>query len=235
MRKHGLEAVVEISSLFMSSDSYAFGAYSTVTAVMEGSRPVLVEIQALVSNSSPHEVNEVDKHQIDRSSSYVTRSYTGVDRKRMQMLLAIAAHALRMNFSTSDLFVNVTGGFEIKDTSTDLAIIGSVVAAKLNRRVRKGTLLIGEIGLGGELRPASLLDRRLSEAARYGFRRVIVPGSQLRQDGDFASTPAIKRMPGLDIDIVECRTMRQALSCALETKEEAEEEERKRAALENTL
>jgi len=130
-----------------------------VSCVMEGTRPVLVDIQALVRKTA---------------FGYPTRRASGIEQSRLEMLIAVLGARGGMDLNEYDVFVNVVGGLKLKDPTTDLAFVAALASAHKGAAIRE-TAVWGEIGLGGELRPVSATDRRLAEAAQLGFRRVIAP------------------------------------------------------------
>jgi DNA repair protein RadA/Sms len=132
---------------------------SAVTALMEGTRPLLVEIQALAAKSG---------------FGTPQRVATGLDQRRLAVLLAVLERRGGLAVSALDVFVNVTGGVRLLEPSTDLAVLAALVSSVHDRPVPADALFLGEVGLGGEVRPVSGLERRLAEAQRQGFRRVFV-------------------------------------------------------------
>lgn len=130
-----------------------------IGASIEGMRPYLIETQALVS-----------------TSAYGTpqRSATGIDYKRMGMLLAVLEKRLGFRLGSKDVFVNLAGGFKVADTGLDLAIVAAVISSGLDIPLSGDICFAGEVGLSGEVRPASKTEQRVSEAARLGFARVVV-------------------------------------------------------------
>ncbi len=135
---------------------------SVVTACMEGTRPLLVEIQALLNESafgSPQ------------------RMAQGLERNRISMLLAVLDKHFQFGLGNMDAYINVVGGIRVSETGVDLAIAGAVISSLKNKPVRSGLLLIGEVGLTGEIRSVSQADRRIAEASRLGFSAFILPGS----------------------------------------------------------
>ena len=132
-----------------------------VGASVDGIRPYLIEVQALVSNAA-----------------YGTpqRTATGFDYKRMSMLLAVLEKRVGMKMYTKDVFLNFAGGFKVADPGLDLAIIAAVISSYYDRPIGEGICCAGEVGLSGEVRPAPRTEQRISEAARLGFRRIVVSG-----------------------------------------------------------
>ncbi len=157
MTASGLKEVENPSSIFIS-DITAPGA--VVVSVIEGSRPFLVEVQAL---TSPTFFN------------YPQRVTTGVDYKRLAMLLAVLERRVGINVYGLDCFVNVAGGIKVTEPSSDLGIILAIASSIKNKPVSKELLAIGEVGLCGEVRPVFGIDMRLKEAERLGFKTAIAP------------------------------------------------------------
>jgi DNA repair protein RadA/Sms len=161
MTDHGLAEVANASQAMLSGRPLQV-AGSVVTACMEGTRPLLIEIQALLNESaygSPQ------------------RMAQGLDRNRVSMLLAVLDKNFRFGLNNMDAYINVVGGIRLTETATDLAIIGAVISSLKNRPVRASCLLTGEVGLTGEIRAIAQADRRIMEAARLGFTNFILPGS----------------------------------------------------------
>lgn len=155
MTGRGLVAVPNPSALFLAARSVASPG-SAVTALMEGSRPVLVEVQALAA-----------------PSGYGTpqRVATGLDPKRLAVLLAILERRAGVPFGTVDVFVQVTSGVRLTEPAADLAVAAALISSIHNRPTPADALFLGELGLGGEVRPLGTAERRLLEAARMGFRQ----------------------------------------------------------------
>ena len=132
-----------------------------VGASADGIRPYLIEVQALVSGAA-----------------YGTpqRSTTGYDARRMNMLLAVLEKRVGMKMFQKDVFLNFAGGFKVADPGLDLAVVAAVISSYYDRPVGEGICCAGEVGLSGEVRPAPRTEQRISEAARLGFRRIIVSG-----------------------------------------------------------
>jgi DNA repair protein RadA/Sms len=160
MTGQGLIPVPNPSALFLAARA-AGTAGSAVTALMEGTRPVLVEVQALAARSG-----------------YGTpqRVATGLDQKRLAVLLAVLERRGGTSFADLDVFVQVTAGVRLNEPTSDLAVAAALVSSVLNRPSPPDALFLGELGLGGEIRPSGGIERRLAEAGRLGFRRVFVSG-----------------------------------------------------------
>jgi DNA repair protein RadA/Sms len=153
MTEHGLVAVMNPSAVFLAARAEGT-AGSAVTALMEGTRPVLVEVQALAA-----------------PSGYGTpqRVATGLDPKRLAVILAVLERRAGASFATRDVFVQVTAGVRLNEPGADLAVAAALLSSMHDRPTPANALFIGELGLGGEVRPTGGLERRLGEAARLGF------------------------------------------------------------------
>jgi DNA repair protein RadA/Sms len=160
MTGHGLVPVPNPSALFL--DARATGTSgSAVTALMEGTRPVLVEVQALAARSG---------------FGTPQRVATGLDQKRLAVLLAVLERRGGTSFADLDVFVQVTAGVRLTEPASDLAVAAALISSVMNRPSPPDALFLGELGLGGEIRPVGGLERRLAEASRLGFRRAFVSG-----------------------------------------------------------
>jgi DNA repair protein RadA/Sms len=156
MTEHGLVAVPNPSAVFLAARAAGISG-SAVTALMEGTRPVLVEVQALAAKSG-----------------YGTpqRVATGLDPKRLAVLLAVLERRADTSFADLDVFVQVTAGVRLTEPGADLAVAAALLSSLYNRPAPADGVFLGEIGLGGEIRPSGAIERRIAEAARLGFRRV---------------------------------------------------------------
>ena len=160
MRHEGLVEVDNPSKILLSHYDTPLSGIA-VGAAVDGIRPYLIETQALVSNAA-----------------YGTpqRSTTGYDARRLNMLLAVLEKRVGMKMFTKDVFLNFAGGFKIADTGLDLAVVSAVISSYFDRPIAEGVCCAGEIGLSGEVRPAPRTEQRIGEAARLGFRRIVVSG-----------------------------------------------------------
>lgn len=156
-------------------------------ASIEGLRPYLVEVQALVSNAT-----------------YGTpqRSATGFDQRRMSILLAVLEKRAGMNLHQKDTFLNAAGGFKIADTGMDLAVAGAIMSSYYDRAPKESICCAGEIGLSGEVRPAPRTEQRIAEAARLGFKRIIISkyvelGTQRNWNIEISEIENISQLPRL--------------------------------------
>ena len=156
MTECGLVAVPNPSAVFLAARAQGISG-SAVTALMEGTRPVLVEVQALASKSG-----------------YGTpqRVATGVDPRRLAVLLAVLERRAETSFANLDVFVQVTAGVRLNEPGADLAIAAALLSSLHNRPAPADVIFLGEIGLGGEIRPSGAIERRITEAVRLGFHRV---------------------------------------------------------------
>ena len=168
----GLRPVANPSAAFLAGRD-ATSSGSAVTALMEGSRPVLVEIQALAARAG---------------FGTPQRVATGLDHKRLAVLLAVLERRANLPFHDLDVFVNVTGGMRLIEPASDLAVVAALCSSMHDRSVPADTVFLGEVGLGGEIRPVAGPDRRLGEAARLGFRHAFVPG-RLKTSAPISTTP----------------------------------------------
>lgn len=158
MRDTGLREVANPSEILLTHYDEPL-AGTAVGAAVDGLRPYLIEVQALVSGAA-----------------YGTpqRSTTGFDQRRLNMLLAVLEKRVGMKMFQKDVFLNFAGGFKIADTGMDLAVVGAIVSSYYDRPLMEGVCSAGEIGLSGEVRPAPRTEQRIAEAARLGFKRIVV-------------------------------------------------------------
>lgn len=147
------------SSVFLGQGASAI-AGSVVGCVLEGSRPFLVNIQALVTKTV---------------FGYPQRKASGFDLNRLQVLSAVIAKRSKINLVTRDIILNVVGGLKINDPALDLAVCAAIISSYLNKPLPAGMAAIGEVGLGAELRPVFRLEQRLKEAEKLGFKSAIIP------------------------------------------------------------
>lgn len=159
----GLKEVLNPSELFLEERSHG-AAGSTVVASMEGTRPILVEIQSLVTPTS---------------FNYPKRMATGVDQNRVQLLMAVLEKRMGMLLQAQDAYIKVAGGVKLDEPAIDLAVLTSIVSSFRNQPVQVTDVYIGEVGLTGEVRRVSRIEQRVHEAARLGFKRAIIPASNL--------------------------------------------------------
>ena len=161
MTQQGLRSV-DSSSALMIAGRPLEAPGSAITSAMEGARALTIEIQALAA---------------DTCYGTPQRMTSGPDRSRTAMLLAVAEQQFKLNLNTKDVFINVIGGLRITDPACDLALIAAVVSSVRGIALKPDTMVLGEVGLTGELRPVSSLNLRIDEATRLGIRNIILPSS----------------------------------------------------------
>jgi DNA repair protein RadA/Sms len=185
MYEDGLREVLNPSELFLSErDKEASG--SAVTASMEGTRPILIEVQALVTPSSYGNPQRVT---------------TGFDYRRLSILLAVLEKRGSLRLSATNVFVNMAGGVRIDEPAVDLAVCCSIASSLLNKIIDTKTIIVGEVGLGGEVRSIGNIDKRIQEAEKLGFTRILLPSNNFKN---------INKKSSLEIKQVE--NINQALS-----------------------
>ncbi|MDO5046675.1 DNA repair protein RadA [Campylobacter sp.] len=164
MSPKGLISANDVASKFFTRGKATSG--SAITIIMEGSRALSVEIQALVCESS-----------------YPKRSSTGYEKNRLDMLLALLERKVEIPLGHYDVFINVSGGVKISETAADLAVVAAIVSSFKNRPISKESVFIGELSLNGEIREIFNLDQRLKEAKTQKFKNAIVPSKPLDGQG----------------------------------------------------
>ena len=189
MTGRGLRGVANPSQLFLA-ERRAGAPGSAVLSCVEGSRPLLVEVQALVSSST---------------YGNARRMASGVDQNRLSLLLAVLEKRAGLNLIADDVFINVAGGIAVDEPAADLAVTGAVASSLRNRTVRAGTAVFGEVGLAGEVRGVSQAALRVREAAQMGFTRCVIPEGNCSPD----DVPA-------GIELVGVRTVSEALEQLIE-------------------
>ena len=188
MSGEGLREVGDLSAFFLSGREEETPG-SAVICTMEGSRPLLVEAQALATPTGYGNAQRVA---------------TGYDGKRASLMLAILEKRLGLPFSSQDVFINMAGGFRSGEPAVDLGVCVSLVSSLRDRTVDQGTVFIGEVGLAGEVRSVDRLERRLAECAKLGFSQVICPAANLDK---------IKKPK--NIKVIGCRNLIEAMTAAL--------------------
>ncbi len=157
MKASGFVEVKDPGSIFLSDHLDSLPG-SVVSCVLEGSRPFLVNIQALVSQTV---------------FGYPQRKSSGLDLNRLQVLSAVITKREKIDLMNKDIILNIVGGLKVNDPAVDLAVCASIISSYLNKSLDPKTILIGEVGLGGELRPVFRLEQRLKEAEKLGFKRAL--------------------------------------------------------------
>ena len=188
MTDAGLKEVANPSAWFLSErPQKATG--SVVVASLEGTRPILIELQALVSPTS---------------FAMPRRMANGVDGNRIALLVAVMEKRMGLNLSGQDIYVNVVGGLRIDEPALDLGIVAAVTSSLRNRPIAPTTIVFGEVGLGGEVRAVGQAETRLREAAKLGFRRCLLPERNLA------------KMPAIDsLELIGVAEVGQALDAVL--------------------
>jgi DNA repair protein RadA/Sms len=164
MGEEGLREVANPSELFLSERPLGVSG-SVVAATIEGSRPLLVELQALVTSSS---------YGVPR------RTTIGVDHNRLALLVAVLEKKVGLSLAGQDIFLNVVGGVKLSEPAADLGIVAAVASSHLDRSIASRTMVIGEVGLAGEVRAITQPEVRVREAAKLGFTRCILPAGSLK-------------------------------------------------------
>ena len=164
MRDNGLCEVVNPSAIFVSQRPSLVPG-SVVTASIEGSRPILLELQALVGRAS---------------FGTPRRTVLGVDYNRVSLLVAVMEKKLGLELMNQDIFVNVTGGVKVDEPAVDLGIVSAIASSFFDKPVKESTLVFGEVGLTGEVRGISQAEPRVHEAQKMGFGRCLLPGNNLK-------------------------------------------------------
>tara|TARA_B100000929_G_scaffold125626_1_gene99540 strand:- start:3129 stop:4484 length:1356 start_codon:yes stop_codon:yes gene_type:complete len=165
MNELGLDEVSNPSQFFLSERTLEVPG-SAIFPALEGTRPLLVEVQALVSNAN---------------FGTPQRNSNGIDYKRLAMLLAVLEKRIGIPIGAKDVFINLVGGFHMSDPSTDLAVIIAVASSANDFTIPNNTVLAGEVGLSGELRSVPNLDKRIKESEALGFTNIIVPKSNIKR------------------------------------------------------
>ncbi len=160
MNDKGLQVVENPSAALLAERQNADG--SVVLATLEGNRPILVEIQALVNSTN---------------FGYPKRTASGFDLNRLNLLIAVLEKRTKLNLSDKDIYVNVVGGLKLADRAADLAVAMAIASAAAGRKLDDGLVVFGEVGLGGEIRSAQGADKRLNEAKKLGFTQAIAPAT----------------------------------------------------------
>ncbi len=183
MTEKGMKQIKNPSAIFLSRGE-EISSGSVVMVVWEGSRPLLVEIQALVD---------------DALYGAPKRVMVGLDQNRITMLLAVMHRHGGIQASDQDVYVNVVGGVKVTETSADLAVLTAILSSMRNQPLSQELIVFGEVGLAGEIRPVPSGQERLFEAAKHGFKRAIVPIGNVPKDG----------VPGMEV--IGVKSLQEAL------------------------
>ncbi len=160
MTAKGFKEITNPSSIFIEPNQNFTG--SVISCIMEGTRPFLIEVQALVSKTV---------------FGYPQRKASGFDLNRLQVLIAVLTKRANLNLTNQDVILNVVGGLKISDPGLDLAVCSAIASSLLNQTVGNKTIVLGEVGLGGEIRQIARIEQRLNEAGKLGFTKAIVPAN----------------------------------------------------------
>ena len=163
MRQDGLRQVSNPSELLLTQDHQGMSGVAIAGAV-EGVRPFLIEVQALVSTAA---------------YGMPQRSATGFDLRRMNMLLAVLEKRVGFKLAQKDVFLNIAGGLKVNDPAIDLAVISAILSSNMDAEIEAGVCMAGEVGLSGEIRPVNRIEQRISEAEKLGFQRMLIPKHNL--------------------------------------------------------
>ncbi|MDD5341380.1 MAG: DNA repair protein RadA [Patescibacteria group bacterium] len=167
MTGSGLAEVTNPSELFLPQNQEP-NSGSVITCVMEGSRPFLLEIQALVTKTL---------------FGYPQRRASGFDSNRLQMLIAVLVKRVQIPLLNQDIHLNVTGGLKIDETGADLAVCAAIISSFKDKIIAPDTILLGEVGLGGEIRPVYQIEKRIEEAQKLKFKNIICPVIKTEKKG----------------------------------------------------
>lgn len=188
MVEQGMVEITNPSEAFLSG-RLPEAAGSTIAVTLEGTRPLLVEIQALTSTTS---------------FGLPRRTANGMDFNRLLLLVAVLSKRVGLRLSNQDVFVNVVGGLRVNEPAADLPVAVAIASSFRNKPVVSDLAILGEVGLSGELRSVSQLEKRVGEAAKLGFQRCLVPRA-----------PRRRKLAVQGIELVEARTLAHALDIAL--------------------
>lgn len=164
MRENGLIEVNNPSELFLSEREKSIPG-SVVTSIIEGSRPILVEVQGLVTPSN---------------YGYPQRVSNGFDQRRLSILLAVLEKRCGLRISATNVFINIVGGIKITEPAADLSVCMSIFSSIREQTIDSQSILIGEVGLGGELRSVSSIEKRIAEAEKLGFNHIYIPSNNFK-------------------------------------------------------
>lgn len=189
MSGQGLIEVLDPAQIFLTAkDPEVCG--SAIVASFEGSRPLLIEMQALVASSGP---------------AYSRRMASGIDQNRLALIIAVLEKRRGMNLASYDVFLKVTGGVFIKDPCVDLGIAAAIFSSFREKPLPRDMVFLGELGLSGDIRSVPFLDSRIKEIKKMGFKRVILPAGQIKAGS-----------PVFDLDIQEIRNLDELIEILME-------------------
>ena len=189
MHEDGLKEVENPSQVFLAEREYGASG-SVVTSIIEGTRPILVEVQSLVTPSG---------------YGMAQRVTTGFDSRRLSILLAVIEKRLNFKLSQQNVFLNIAGGVEIDEPAADLAVCCAIISSIKDIPADSLTCVVGEVGLGGEIRSISNLEKRIQEAQKLGFNKIITPNQKVNLN-----------LNELKIKVIQIKTLKEAIKEVLE-------------------
>lgn len=189
MHEDGLKEVENPSQVFLAEREYGASG-SVVTSIIEGTRPILVEVQALVTPSG---------------YGMAQRVTTGFDSRRLSILLAVIEKRLNFKLSQQNVFLNIAGGVEIDEPAADLAVCCAIISSIKDIPADSLSCVVGEVGLGGEIRSINNLEKRIQEAQKLGFNKIITPNQKVNLN-----------LKELKINVVQIKTLKEAIKEILE-------------------
>ena len=188
MTHSGLQEVSQPSQLFIQERTLGSSG-AVIIPMVEGTRPLLIEAQALVTETF---------------YANPSRRASGLDQTRLQLLLAVCEKRAKLKLHQSDVFVSITGGFKITEPAADLGIILAIASSFRNQIFDKDTLVVGEVGLGGEVRAVSRIEARIKEALQMGFKRAIIPMKNKKAAEPFSHMIALNPITWVDEALENC-------------------------------
>ena len=186
MREDGLSEVADASKAFLDAH-FTHSSGSVITASLEGTRPLLLEVQSLVSPTN---------------FGMPQRRSSGIDPNRLALILAILEKRLGMAISSQDVFLNIAGGIKVVEPSIDLSVAAAVASSFREVAVATDTLVLGELGLSGEVRAVSQIGPRMAEAARLGFKQAVIP---------YGNVKAVSLLPEAPMEVLGVKTLAEAI------------------------
>lgn len=189
MHEDGLKEVENPSQVFLSEREYGASG-SVVTSIIEGTRPILVEVQALVTLSG---------------YGMAQRVTTGFGSRRLSILLAVIEKRLNFKLTQHNVFLNIAGGVEIDEPAADLAVCSAIISSIKDIPADSLTCVVGEVGLGGEIRSISHLEKRIQESQKLGFKKIVVPNQKINLN-----------LSEFSIQVVQIKTLKEAIKEILE-------------------
>jgi len=184
MTERGLSEVKNPSKIFLSQKEINISG-SVVSVILKGTRPFLVEVQALVNRTI---------------YGYAQRKAIGFDFNRLQLLIAVLVRRCGLNLGNFDVYLNIAGGIKVDEPAIDLAVCLSVASAYKNKPINRELAVFGEVGLSGEIRPVSFTQQRINEAAKLGFKKIILPVSKEKIGS-----------PTPDLEIIQVRNLAETI------------------------